>query len=96
MRFDLVITDLMMPERDGLELLEFLRYLSAPPRIMAISGAWDGACLAMASKLGAQAVLPKPWRRDELLAAVRSLIGEPAKPPKEVAISVLAAQIESA
>ena len=72
--FDLLITDLAMPEKDGLELLEALPYEPAPPKIIAMSGAWDGVCLPAATKLGARAVVPKPWQIGPLLDTVHSVL----------------------
>jgi CheY-like chemotaxis protein len=74
MQFDLLITDLAMPERDGLELLEALRFERRVPKVIALSGAWDGLCLPAAAKLGAHAALPKPWRTQELLDTVRAVL----------------------
>ena len=80
MQFDLLITDVQMPELDGLELLEALRYRQQAPRVIAISGAWDGVCLPVASKLGAFAALHKPWRKEELLDLVREALQEQTAP----------------
>ena len=74
MQFDLLITDMAMPERDGLELLEVLRYERKAPKVIAMSGAWDGLCLPAAAKLGAHAALPKPWRTQVLLDTVRRVL----------------------
>jgi len=74
MRFDLLITDLAMPERDGLELLEVLRYERWAPKVIAMSGAWDALCFPAAAKLGALAALPKPWETKVLLETVRSVL----------------------
>jgi two-component system OmpR family response regulator len=82
MQFDLLITDLHMPEYDGLELLEALRYRQRAPKVIAMSGAWDGVCLPAASKLGALGAIHKPWRTQELLNLVRAVLdGEPATSP---------------
>src|SRR6202163_2401344 len=40
MQFDLLITDIAMPERDGLEMMEALRYERNSPKVIAMSGAW--------------------------------------------------------
>jgi CheY-like chemotaxis protein len=75
--FDLVITDIIMPDGDGLELILELKQASPDVRILAISGggrhmqATD--CLKMAKNLGAHAVLLKPFNRDQLSAAVEQV-----------------------
>ena len=83
MQFDLLITDIAMPERDGLELLELLRYEKKAPKVIALSGAWDGICLPAAARLGAHAALPKPWRNKTLLKTVRAVLDgqELLRPP---------------
>lgn len=82
MQFELLITDLQMPECDGLELLDALRYRQIAPKVIAMSGAWDGVCLPAASKLGALAAIHKPWRTQDLLNIVRAVLdGEPAPSP---------------
>jgi DNA-binding response OmpR family regulator len=85
MQFDLMITDLQMPEYDGLELLDALRYRQSAPKVIAMSGAWDGVCLPAASKLGALATIHKPWRTQELLNLVRAVLdGEPVTSPAAI------------
>ncbi len=82
---DLVITDIFMPERDGVEvLIEILKLHAATP-ILVISGGSPGIpkdFLQVADALGAHATLPKPFTPAELLAAVdRLLSGPPALSP---------------
>jgi len=78
---DLVITDLIMPEKEGLETIMEMR--SAFPRlnIIAISGggrAEPDGYLKMAESLGAARVFSKPLDRSELLDAVHDIIGRAA------------------
>jgi len=71
--FDLVITDMLMPERDGLELIEELRRRYSHVRIIAISGGGRIApeeYLQIAKGLGANGVLGKPFFPKQLLATV--------------------------
>jgi CheY-like chemotaxis protein len=72
--FDLVITDIIMPDGDGLELILELKQERPDVRILAISGGGRhmqaSDCLKMAKNLGAHAVLLKPFNRDQLSAAV--------------------------
>ena len=76
--FDLVITDVLMPDVDGLELILELKHSQPSVRILAISGggrhmqATD--CLKMAKNLGAHALLLKPFNREQLLAAMKLAI----------------------
>jgi len=71
---DLVITDIMMPESDGIETIIALRRKEPGIPIIAISGGGrvgDTNYLTLAEKLGATQVLTKPFRRQQLVDAVR-------------------------
>jgi len=71
--FDLNITDLIMPEMEGIETIRVMRQRSKQLRILAISGGGRnqiGDFLDMALRLGADATLRKPFTNDELLRAV--------------------------
>ncbi|MGH9668127.1 MAG: hybrid sensor histidine kinase/response regulator, partial [Bryobacteraceae bacterium] len=68
---DMVITDLAMPERKGIETIQSLRSEFPDLRIIAISGALAGSYPAIAHHLGAEAVFNKPLDLDALLSAVR-------------------------
>jgi CheY-like chemotaxis protein len=71
---DLVITDLIMPEQEGLETIQALRRSGKPVRIVAVSGAVNGPFLSIAAKLGADTVLSKPVDADQLLATVKRVL----------------------
>jgi|SRR5579871_54701 len=73
---DLVITDLVMPEREGLETIRMLRKHHPKVGVIAISGAFGGEMLAIAKAMGASATLPKPITADELLRAVHQVSGK--------------------
>jgi len=75
--FDIVLTDLHMPEMDGFALVEELRRSSAGTQhvLMLTSGEHVGD-LARSRELGIAAYLTKPVRRAELRAAVSAAIGE--------------------
>jgi CheY-like chemotaxis protein len=70
------IVDVLMPERDGLEVIGWLRRSRPETRIIAISGGGrlgaDGY-LDIARRLGADRVLRKPMRAAALLAALSEL-----------------------
>jgi DNA-binding response OmpR family regulator len=74
-RPDLVITDLVMPEKEGIETIRHLHSLYPDLKIVAMSGAFDGAFLKMAKMIGAQETLHKPISPKELLATTRRLVG---------------------
>jgi len=72
---DIVILDMFMPVKDGLETLQELRNQRPGLKIIAISGAPGGlGVLDMASKLGAQQVVRKPFTPGEILSAVNKLL----------------------
>ncbi|MGO9231918.1 MAG: response regulator [Bryobacteraceae bacterium] len=73
-RVDLVLTDLVMPEQEGIETTQALRKEVAGIEIIAMSGLLGGEFLEAARKLGAQAVLSKPVSADVLLAKVAEVL----------------------
>jgi len=76
-RFDLVITDIVMPEQEGIETIRIIRKEAPQARIIAISGGGRVdplGYLAMAKKLGADRVFEKPVDIDDLLAAMNQLL----------------------
>jgi CheY-like chemotaxis protein len=75
---DVVVTDLYMPEEDGIELIGQLREFIPRVPIVAMSGGGiydDSTALLAAERLGADATLTKPFTPDEMVAAVRSVLG---------------------
>ena len=73
---DLIITDLIMPDKDGLEVVIELRRDFPEIKIIAVSaGGRIGAStyLDMAEKLGAHRVFNKPFNQTEIVKAVREL-----------------------
>ncbi|MCX6629780.1 MAG: response regulator, partial [Candidatus Solibacter sp.] len=71
---DLVITDLIMPEQEGIETIQALRREAPRIGIIAISGAFGGQFLKMAHILGADALLSKPVSAELLLARVAEVL----------------------
>jgi CheY-like chemotaxis protein len=78
---DLVITDLVMPEKDGLETIMELRRLDPSIRIIAVSG--GGRTLGLgqlylesARAIGAARILAKPFSSSALLTAVAEVLAE--------------------
>jgi DNA-binding NtrC family response regulator len=83
---DLVVTDLLMPEKEGIETIMELRDRFPRVRILAISGAGnpegEGGPLVDAELFGAHRTLPKPFSVMTLLDAVEEVL-EVADPGKE-------------
>ena len=81
--FDVVITDVIMPERDGIQVINELRRTYPDVRIIAMSGGGHVSrdqYLKIAKGLGAHALLEKPFTNEDLLAAIRALAPAPASP----------------
>lgn len=74
---DLVITDILMPNREGVETIVAMKARAPDVKILAISGGGRlGAeeVLGLVIRLGADAVLPKPFRAAEILAVAGQLL----------------------
>ncbi len=77
--FDVVITDIIMPETEGIETLTYLKRHNPGIRIVAISGGGSiGATfhLRMAERLGAFRTLGKPFPLRALLEAVEETLSQ--------------------
>ncbi len=83
---DLVITDLVMPGKEGFEVLMALRKKQPPVKIIVVSGGLrDGATdfLQMARFLGAGRALAKPFALEALLTAITELLAGTGTIPGE-------------
>jgi len=67
---DAVVTDLFMPEMDGIETVAALRRQFPDVRVIAMSGRPGVDYLGVAKELGAARILRKPFEMEELLSAV--------------------------
>jgi DNA-binding response OmpR family regulator len=70
---DLVITDMMMPRMGGFPVLEFLRTLDNPPKVIMITANEGGRHKAYAEMLGVDEYLRKPFAMDVLLEAIERI-----------------------
>lgn len=80
---DVVITDIVMPRKTGLEVIAGIKLVDPAAGIIAISGGsrnGNKCSLEDATKLGASAALAKPFHPDELLGAVRALLPRGPRP----------------
>lgn len=74
---DLVLSDVVMPECDGIELLTGIRKRHPGVRVLMMSGGgrlWADYYLDLAQKLGAAAVIEKPFCMDNLRTTVSGLL----------------------
>jgi DNA-binding NtrC family response regulator len=69
-----VITDLVMPEQEGLETIQVLRREQPGLKIIAMSGAFGGEFLKTAGLLGAHATLQKPLRLQSVLETIEKVL----------------------
>lgn len=72
--FDLMITDIIMPDMDGIEIIAAAKKIRAGLHIIAISGGGNlmsaHDCLRMAKMIGARVVLAKPFNEKQLVEAI--------------------------
>jgi len=81
---DLVITDIVMSDMNGLQLIEELRKTAPRPRVIAISGGSTFSrpvYLPMAKDLGVERILAKPVMPDVLKRTVADVLAQPAQAP---------------
>ncbi len=74
-----IITDIIMPEMDGLELIREIRKQNPMIRMIALSGGGrlkSGFYLELASKMKVDAVMEKPFKKGELLALIDKFTAE--------------------
>jgi len=77
-KFDVIVSDIWMPEMDGIALLKEIRGAGNEIPVVVISGGAPNAPLTytapLASTFGANIVIYKPFEKDELLNAVNSAL----------------------
>ncbi len=85
-RPDLIIIDLIMPDKEGIETIMELKQLYPDLKIIAISGGGRiraGEYLIIAATFGVDQTLQKPIEREKLLRAVRELLPKEGEAPEE-------------
>lgn len=81
--FDLVVTDLIMPEVNGMDVLSQIKQEHPETRVIVISGGGrltPISYLDVAKKLGADDVLTKPFTAFELTSAAAMVLHSPVAP----------------
>jgi CheY-like chemotaxis protein len=87
--FDLIVTDILMPDGDGWDAIAEVHRIRPEVRILAISGGARempaSAVLRVARGAGAIGMLEKPFSRPDLLAAVARVMAQRTAEPKRAA-----------
>ena len=83
-RFDLVITDVLMPDIEGTEVIKAVKTYQPDAAILAMSGGGSHItpelCLTIASAMGAGVPLMKPFEMERLLSAVERALSARSNP----------------
>ncbi|MCI0471598.1 MAG: response regulator [Candidatus Aminicenantes bacterium] len=77
--FDLIISDIFMPEKEGLETIREFRQDFPELKIIAMTGGYSSGpneLLDVARMLGADRTFPKPFKLKEIVETIKGLIGE--------------------
>ncbi len=72
---DVLLTELMLPRLDGLELLRRLPETGAEPRVIVLTGFYNAKVVADCSALGADYFIPKPCEPQTLFSRIRQAAG---------------------
>jgi len=72
--FDMILSDVVMPEKDGLSFLEDLKKMDLPTPVVMISGQAHIAMAVRATRLGAVDFLEKPLSTEKLLLTVENVL----------------------
>ena len=83
-RFDLVLLDIMLPEVDGYELLEYIKPMEIPVIFLTAKGSVDDRVKGL--RLGADDYLVKPFEIVELLARVETILRRAGKTQTEIVV----------
>jgi DNA-binding response OmpR family regulator len=80
---DVVITDIFMPNRDGIEVVMELKRSCPRTKIIVMTGGGQRSMMEIATTakfLGGDHILHKPFERESLLAAMNAVLGTPPPP----------------
>lgn len=72
--FEVIITDLVMPEQEGIETIKLIRRDYPAVKVIAMSGAFGGDYLRIAGYLGAHGTISKPLRIQTVLDTVKNVL----------------------
>lgn len=73
--FDLLLLDIKMPRKNGLDVLRWLKHQEIAPRVVMLTGIDDLATALEAVKLGANDYVTKPFTLEALIGAIERVLG---------------------
>ena len=91
--FDLVLLDIMLPEVDGYELLEYIKPTGTPVIFLTAKGSVDDRVRGL--KAGADDYLVKPFQIGELLARVEAVLRRLGKGERQLAVGDVSVRLDS-
>ena len=92
-RFDLILLDIMLPEIDGYELLEYIKPFGTPVIFITAKNSVNDRIKGL--KLGADDYLVKPFQIGELLARVEAVMRRSGKTEKQIVFADITVNLES-
>ena len=72
--YDLVLLDIKMPKKSGLEVLEFLKEKGLRPRVIMLTGVGELAIAIQSMKLGANEYITKPFKLEDLIQSIEKVL----------------------
>ena len=94
---DVVVTDIIMPEMDGIEFIQKLQAIDPMAKIIAISGGSGKGYfenLEAVRRLGPIAILPKPFAKATLLSLIEKCVSEPSARSRAAAEELISASAD--
>lgn len=91
--FDLILLDIMLPNIDGYELLEYIRPLGIPVIFITAKGSVEERIAGL--KLGADDYIVKPFQLGEVLARIEAVLRRTAQPEEKIDIGDVQIDISS-
>ena len=83
LKSDLVMLDLIMPDLNGIEVLRRIKIDNPDAQVMMCTSVGEESMVDLARRMGARGYVVKPYIAENLLSAVRKIIGLPAKKKSE-------------
>lgn len=76
--YDLVLLDVHMPKKDGVEVLKYMKNKKIPSRLIMLTGDGDPHIVSECAKYGAMDYLTKPYNYHELVEAIDRVLSDSA------------------